>query len=235
MTGKAKPTAAAKKPTAAAKKPTAAAKKPTAAAKKPTAAAKKPTAAAKKPNTKFNLNKLIMLIGRYPQKKGKKMMGGAPYANNILGTLKGIIHNFLFDNKVKLLKIIRDFYIDNGPVGTHHFSTKNFTRNIAFNLYNLTDVNTFTSDTQVRNNIIGGIAGGMSTLIFDACNKSNIEAKHIFNGNFMIIAQVLCKVYTSLHNNSDDNNTDQIVIVEIPEHNPSITALDQVHNVIDTI
>jgi len=239
MTGKAKPTATAKKPTAAAKKPTAAAKKPTPTAKKPTAAAKKPTPTAKKPTptakkptAKFNLNKLIMLIGRNPQKKGKKMMGGAPYANTLLDGIKNIIHAFLLTNKNKLIKIIRDFYIDSGPTAGqgHAFATKNHTRSIAFNLLNLADF----SDIPRRNIIIGGIAGNMSTEIFDGCNSPNFETKHIFNSNYMIIAQVLCKVYISLHNNSDDNQGNQIDILNIPD-NPSVVALDASYDAINAI
>ena len=118
MTGKAKPTAAAKKPTAAAKKPTAAAKKPTAkkpTAKKPTAkkpTAKKPTAkkpTAKKPTTaKFNLDKLMMLIVRGAPKKGKKMMGG--YAMNPMKTIETIILNLIVSLKPKLVERINEIH-----------------------------------------------------------------------------------------------------------------------------
>jgi hypothetical protein len=232
MAGNAKPTATAKKPTATAKKPTATVKKPTATAKKPTATAKKPTAAAKKPNTKFNLNKLIMLIGRYPQKKGKKMMGGYSINDTNIETIKTLIKEFI--NREDIRKYIREllpkvFNTTSGVNGIQPQATVDFSNNIVAlleNQLNDTDLKLF---MEYINGSIGDEARNNPYVFDDTTNPNNIKydpadskhIRHILNINIYIIVHALSKVYFNITNYASDIKAKDIITPKNPQNPPN--------------
>ena len=210
--------------------------KPTAAAKKPTAAAKKPTAAAKKPTAKFNLNKLIMLIGRNPQKKGKKMMGG--YMNQTVNPIKDIILTFLnkIETRRRIKRYLHDYYNNTMVIYAKKFTTdhNNYVKNHFKTIYDSLDLNKqiMTHDEFIPfiQCMISSAGDEIDTLIDDPdivdyrANKaaaSNEIFRKFMNMNFMIIVKVLCKVYANFHNFAEDNNNniDRSAILD-PGGNP---------------
>ena len=162
-----------------------------------------------------------MLIGRNPQKKGKKMIGGygTTHLNNIKVTLMEFFNQQ--QTKEKVRKFIRDYYDDNNA--GHHITTKKFVKN-NYRIYGagLDDTNFKNFIEFMNGSIINEPYEALSNDIIDGTfdNKNFTHVKKIFTLNYMLIIKTLCNIYFSLYNHTElTPGETYMVISNIPAAN----------------
>ena len=153
-----------------------------------------------------------MLIGRNPQKKGKKMMGGYNNAADI-ANIKTILMNFfnLQTSRDKIKNIIKDYY----SVGGHSSNIVNNAKQLYRLFKDNLDDDGFHTFIKNMNGTVGTEINDSHVIddaVYDHSNISHV--KKLFTLNYWIIIKTLCNIYFSLYNHSDLSGSGGVALEE---------------------